>query len=71
MFQKLPENTDYWNFDCSYGSSGKEAKTIHVSEIKKYMDEAESLKLKSFYLEILAKVGQRREKEHSDSQTQT
>jgi hypothetical protein len=61
--KKLPENVDYWDFDCKYGHTEQQAKTIHVSEINKYIDDAEKLQLESFYLEILAKAGHRKKKE--------
>jgi len=61
--KKLPENVDYWDFDCKYGHTEQQAKTIHVSEINKCIDDAEKLQLESFYLEILAKTGHRNKKE--------
>ncbi|MCK5099039.1 MAG: hypothetical protein KAR45_13110 [Desulfobacteraceae bacterium] len=61
--KKLPENVDYWDFDCKYGHTEQQAKTIHVSEINKCIDDAEKLQLESFYLEILAKAGHRKKKE--------
>ena len=57
--KKLPEDVDYWDFDCKYGHTDQKAKTIHISEINKCIDEAEKLQLESFYLEILAKAGHR------------
>jgi len=61
--KKLPEGVDYWDFDCKYGETEKQAITIHVSEINKHIDQAEQQGLESFYLEILAKPGIR--KKHS------
>ena len=61
--KKLPEDVDYWDFDCKYGHTEQQAKTIHVSEINKCIDDAEKLQLESFYLEILAKAGHRKKKE--------
>ncbi|MEW6982938.1 DUF6172 family protein [Colwelliaceae bacterium 6471] len=55
----LPEGADYWDFDCKYGQTADEAQTVHVSALNKCIDEAESLKLESFYIEILAKPGYR------------
>ena len=55
--KKLPEGVDYWDFDCKYGETEQQAKTIHVSEINKHIDQAEQKGLESFYLEILAKPG--------------
>lgn len=61
--KKLPQDVDYWDFDCKYGHTEQKAKTIHISEINKCIDEAEKLQLESFYLEILAKAGHRTKKQ--------
>jgi len=58
----LPEGVDYWDFDCKYGHTEVQAEVIHLSEINKYIDEAEKQKLESFYIEILAKPGVREKK---------
>lgn len=58
----LPENADYWDFDCRFGADDASSQVIHLSEINKYIDEAESNKVESFYLEILAKPGHRNPK---------
>jgi hypothetical protein len=50
--KELPKGTDFWGFDCKYGLDETSAKEIHVGEINKYIDEAESQALVSFYLEI-------------------
>ena len=63
----LPEDVDFWDFDCKYGHSEQEAKVIHLSQINKSMDEAEQLQLASFYLEILAKPGYREKKRDVES----
>ncbi len=60
--KKLPQGADYLDFDCKYGATEKEAKVIGLSEINKYIDEAATQKLTSFYLEILAKPGVRTKK---------
>ena len=57
--KKLPADVDYWDFDCKYGSVEADAKTIHLSELNKYIDQAASEGLESFYLEILVKHGHR------------
>jgi len=56
----LPEDAGFWDFDCKYGSSEQSAESIHVTEINKMIDEAEKLGLTSFYIEILAKPGERK-----------
>ena len=64
--KELPENVDYWDFDCKYGHTAQTAKIIHISEINKYIDDAEKLELESFYLEILAKEGHRTKKQKTE-----
>ena len=53
---------DFWDFDCRYGATVESASAVHVSEIIKRIDEAQSQGLESFYLEILAKPGHRTQK---------
>jgi hypothetical protein len=57
--KKLPEGVDYWDFDCKFGHTEKEARVIHLSEISKCIDEVDKEELTCFYLEILAKEGRR------------
>ncbi len=59
----LPEGVDFWDFDCKYGSNEQAAEVIHISEINKKMDEAETASLESFYLEIIVKPGHRVKKD--------
>lgn len=58
----LPADVDFWDFDCKYGAEETSSKAIHLSEINKYISEAEAEKLESFYLEILVKPGHRQKK---------
>ncbi len=67
--KELPENVDYWDFDCKFGHTEQEAKIIHISEINKCIDEAEKLELESFYLEILAKAGYRKKKRETEAES--
>jgi hypothetical protein len=53
----LPEDFDCWNFDCKFGPSEDKAEVILSSEISKCISEAQAESLTSFYLEILAKPG--------------
>ena len=62
----LPEGVDFWDFDCKFGHTEQEAEVVHLSDIKKCIDEVEELKLTSFYIEILAKEGRRRKKEGAE-----
>ena len=58
----LPENVDFWDFDCRFGVDETDCEVIHVSDINKYISQAESKQLESFYLEILVKPGHRSKK---------
>ena len=60
--KKLPEGVDFWDFNCKFGATAEESKTIHLSEINQFIDQAEAEQLESFYLEILAKPGHRTKK---------
>lgn len=60
--KQLPEDTDYWDFDCKYGHSEDIAESIHVSALNKSIDDAVQHDLKSFYLEILARPAKRQPK---------
>ena len=57
--KKLPVGVDFWDFDCKFGHTEEEARVIHVSEIRKCINEVDTEELTSFYLEILAKQGHR------------
>ena len=61
----LPKGADFLDFDCKFGDSENEAKTIHLSEINQCIDDVEKRVLASFYLEILAKPGHRSVKDTS------
>ncbi len=58
----LPEDVDFWAFDCRFGVDEASSNVIHVADIEKAIDQAESKQLESFYLEILAKPGRRTKK---------
>jgi len=51
----LPEDADYWDFDCRFGVDEDSSEVIHVSEINKSISWAESENLDSFYLEVMVK----------------
>lgn len=55
-------DADFWDFDCRFGADAESSKVIHVSEINKYISQAETDELESFYLEILAKPVSRTKK---------
>ena len=64
--KNLPEDVDYWAFDCRCGFDEASSEVIHVSDIDKSIDQAESKQLESFYLEILAKPAHRSNKSREE-----
>ena len=64
----LPDDVDFWDFDCRFGADEASSEVIHLSAINKSISEAESMQLESFYLEILVKPGHRRKKPLEEEQ---
>jgi hypothetical protein len=58
----LPQDVDFWDFDCRFGVDETTSEVIHLSEINKCISQAEAKELESFYLEILVKPGHRSKK---------
>ncbi|WP_419677553.1 DUF6172 family protein [Aliarcobacter lanthieri] len=54
--KKLPEEFNFWQFECKAGKSQDEANNIEFQDVIKYVDFASSQKFDSFYLEIIAKA---------------
>ena len=65
--RELPDEVDFWDFDCKFGDTEADAKGIHLSEINKCIDAAEAKNSTSFYVEILAKPGHRSKKTDGDA----
>ncbi|AXX89505.1 hypothetical protein CKA55_06270 [Arcobacter suis] len=61
--KRLPENCNYWNFDCKFGKTQEEATEIRFVDITKSIDIAASKNLESFYLELVARAEFRKPKE--------
>ncbi len=61
----LPKDVDFWDFDCRFGADEARSEVIHLAEINKYISQAETKELASFYLEILVKPGHRTKKPQS------
>lgn len=55
-------DADFWDFDCRFGADADSSHVIHVAEINKYITQAETDGLETFYLEILAKPATRTKK---------
>ena len=58
----LPKGADFWDFDCRMGVDEESSEAVHVYDINKAIDHAESKQFESFYLEILAKPGKQKKK---------
>lgn len=65
----LPAGTDYWDFDCKFGTTETDSQVIHVKEIDECINQAEADKLESFYLEIIAKPATRGKASNDAEQT--
>ena len=55
----LPEGVDFWDFDCRFGTSAENAADVHFATITPLIDEVVKAGGDSFYLELVAKNGQR------------
>lgn len=51
----LPENVDFWDFDCRVGEDEATAPVVHVAEIMNRMDQVFQAGNPKVYIEILAK----------------
>lgn len=57
----LPEDFDFWGFQCRAGKSPESATSCHEKEISKTLDDASAAGWTEIYLEIVA-VPSKREK---------
>lgn len=55
----LPAQADFWDFDCRFGLSEESAELVHVGAFMDRINEAAAAQAPAFYLELLAKPGQR------------
>ncbi|CAC9494215.1 hypothetical protein [uncultured Gammaproteobacteria bacterium] len=69
--KKLPDNVDFWDFDCRYGANEDSCSVIHVSEINKVISEADAEGLDSFFLEVLSKPSVRIKKPEEEKRQKT
>ncbi len=63
----LPEDKDFWFFDCKFAIGDEEPKVIDFIDITKSIDEAAKSEAETFYLEILARAEKRPEKEEEET----
>lgn len=57
--RELPAGTDYWDFDCKFGVTQEAAEVVHLSALTGLIDGVAKEAGAQFYVEILAKPGQR------------
>lgn len=62
----LPDDADYWGFDCRFGVDQESSEVIHLSEINKSISWAEAEKLETFYLEVMVKPCTRKKASSND-----
>ncbi len=55
----LPEGVDFWDFDCKFGATQETAVPAHLAELTPLIDAIAQSGAAQFYVEILAKHGQR------------
>jgi hypothetical protein len=67
----LPEEVDFWDFDCRAGKDESSATTLHVSDITKPVDTAAENGWDSVYIEILAKPAKRTAKEKESTEPES
>jgi len=56
----LPEGAGFWDFDCRFGLTEENAVTLHVAEFSQHIDKAVADGATTFYVEILAKAGDKK-----------
>lgn len=57
--KQLPEDVDFWDFDCKCGASEETAEAVHVAELPKRIEAVQAEGAVDCYVEILAKYGKR------------
>ncbi|MDF3130785.1 DUF6172 family protein [Kiritimatiellaeota bacterium B1221] len=53
--RKLPEDMDYWDFDCRFGQTDADAEKIVPGDVVKCVDKAKAAGWDGFYMEILSR----------------
>lgn len=64
--KNLPEDVDFWDFDCRVGTNNESAVEVHISKISDAIDEAAQQSSDSIYVEIHAKAARRKKSEPND-----
>jgi hypothetical protein len=56
----LPDEVDFWDFDCRIGKTQDAAETAHVATLIEAVDTGSKEGWEQIYIEILAKPGRRK-----------
>ena len=64
----LPEGADFWDFDCRFGPTKDAAAVAHLSTLTGLINEVAAQGGAQFYVEILAKPGQRQSRPANEAQ---
>jgi hypothetical protein len=64
----LPEGVDFWDFDCKFGATSDAAEVVHPAKLTELMDALAAGGCVAFYVELLAKPGQRQPKDAAVNQ---
>ena len=59
----LPEDKDFWFFDCKFAKNSNTPVEIPFSQVIRSVDEAASSNSETFFLEIISRAEKRKEKE--------
>lgn len=57
--KELPEDADFWDFDCRIGLDEDAAESVHVNDLIKAIDPFAEQGAKAVYIEILARPAKR------------
>jgi len=57
--KELPEDVDFWDFDCRIGLDEASAEVAHTAELSKRLDALVEQGATAAYIEILVKPGHR------------
>lgn len=61
--KKLPEDMNFWQFDCKFAMNDETPKTIEFTQVTKCIDDAYENKADTLYMEIISKATFREKKE--------
>lgn len=64
----LPDEVDFWDFDCRTGKTQESSAEAHVSALIEAVDRGAAEGWEQIYIEILAKPGRRMKRPKSDAE---